>query len=59
MVPSPALITADHFVSAVRQAAHTINLETGCEWFAWLYNTFVEGEGVILLCPERTEGSEV
>ncbi len=49
MVPSPALITADHFVSAVRQAAHTINLETGCEWFAWLYNTFVEGEGVILL----------
>ena len=40
MVPFPALITVDHFVSAIRQAAHTINLEAGCERFAWVMQRF-------------------
>ena len=48
MIPFPALITVDHFVPTITQAAHTINLEAGCEWFAWV-SWFVEGKGVILL----------
>ena len=29
MIPFPALITVDPFVSTITQAAHTINLEAG------------------------------
>ena len=58
MVPFPALITVDHFVSAVRQAAHTINLEAGCEWFAWVMQHLLKGKESFFY-PEDTEGSEV
>ena len=40
MIPFTALITVYHFVSAITQAAHTINLEAGCEWFAWVIQHF-------------------